>query len=361
MIINTGMMLEVLSNGVIPPGIHRVVADPAYARRALQRRAVLPPHPVDDPLAAAVVLHPETPAALRRHRGRRQARRGPLPDQPHRGRPTGGGLMPMKIVVCDDDSFMREMVESLVRSHRSRGAGDRRHHRRRRSGLIEPDDPTPSCSTCRSGYNTDFDIIDAAISVGARADRVHLERRRRGPRAVLGRPDGRRQARPRGARAGAAPPRPRRRGRRGDGAGPPPKPAQSYRRTHPHGPERRAGLLRGDQRGAGRRRLVALDVPRRRRGGRRRGRPLAPRHRIACSSCSRGRFGCSCPVAATEAVASVLDAHPVDPRGHQRLPGRLGDRAGGRARRRRVRAPQDRRASCTRSDGRLSRGAGSWG
>ena len=26
-IINTGMMLEVLSNGVIPPGIHRVVAD----------------------------------------------------------------------------------------------------------------------------------------------------------------------------------------------------------------------------------------------------------------------------------------------------------------------------------------------
>lgn len=30
-IINTGMMLEVLSNGVIPPGVHRVVADPTYA------------------------------------------------------------------------------------------------------------------------------------------------------------------------------------------------------------------------------------------------------------------------------------------------------------------------------------------
>jgi isopenicillin N synthase-like dioxygenase len=30
-IINTGMMLEVLSNGVIPPGVHRVVADPSYA------------------------------------------------------------------------------------------------------------------------------------------------------------------------------------------------------------------------------------------------------------------------------------------------------------------------------------------
>ena len=30
-IINTGMMLEVLSNGVIPPGVHRVVADPTFA------------------------------------------------------------------------------------------------------------------------------------------------------------------------------------------------------------------------------------------------------------------------------------------------------------------------------------------
>jgi isopenicillin N synthase-like dioxygenase len=30
-IINTGMMLEVLSNGVIPPGVHRVVADPSFA------------------------------------------------------------------------------------------------------------------------------------------------------------------------------------------------------------------------------------------------------------------------------------------------------------------------------------------
>jgi isopenicillin N synthase-like dioxygenase len=30
-IINTGMMLEVLSNGVIPPGVHRVVSDPSYA------------------------------------------------------------------------------------------------------------------------------------------------------------------------------------------------------------------------------------------------------------------------------------------------------------------------------------------
>ena len=29
-IINTGMMLEQLSNGLIPTGIHRVVADPAH-------------------------------------------------------------------------------------------------------------------------------------------------------------------------------------------------------------------------------------------------------------------------------------------------------------------------------------------
>ena len=88
-IINTGMMLEVLSNGVIPPGVHRVVVRPRVHGRALQRRAVLPPDAVDDPLAAALVLRPRHPAALRRHRGRRQARRGPLRDQPGRRRPKG--------------------------------------------------------------------------------------------------------------------------------------------------------------------------------------------------------------------------------------------------------------------------------
>ena len=46
-IINTGMMLERLTNGVIPTGVHRVVAAPGVRGRAVQRRAVLPPDPVD--------------------------------------------------------------------------------------------------------------------------------------------------------------------------------------------------------------------------------------------------------------------------------------------------------------------------
>ena len=64
-------------------------------------------------------------------------------------------------------AFMREMVESLVRTtgHEVVGIADTTAAA---VGLIEAGDPTPSCSTCRSGYNTDFDIIDAAISVGAR-------------------------------------------------------------------------------------------------------------------------------------------------------------------------------------------------
>ena len=50
-IVNTGMMLERLTNGVIPTGQHRVVAAPGYDGRAVQRRAVLPPDTVDAPAA----------------------------------------------------------------------------------------------------------------------------------------------------------------------------------------------------------------------------------------------------------------------------------------------------------------------
>ena len=57
MIINTGMMLERLTNGVIPTGIHRVVAAPGFTRRALQRRAVLPPDAVDVADAAGQLHH----------------------------------------------------------------------------------------------------------------------------------------------------------------------------------------------------------------------------------------------------------------------------------------------------------------
>ena len=65
-IINTGIMLERLTNGQIPIGWHRVVAAPGLRRRALQRRAVLPPAAVDDAVAGAELLHARAPAALPR-------------------------------------------------------------------------------------------------------------------------------------------------------------------------------------------------------------------------------------------------------------------------------------------------------
>jgi isopenicillin N synthase-like dioxygenase len=60
-IINTGMMLEVLSNGVIPPGVHRVVADPSFTG---ERYSVVPfchptPWTILSPLPSCCT--PETP------------------------------------------------------------------------------------------------------------------------------------------------------------------------------------------------------------------------------------------------------------------------------------------------------------
>ena len=74
----------------------------------------------------------------------------------------------MRIVVCDDDSFMREMVESLVRTtgHEVVGIADTTAAA---VGLIEAGRPDVVVLDMSLGYNTDFDIIDAAISVGARA------------------------------------------------------------------------------------------------------------------------------------------------------------------------------------------------
>jgi CheY-like chemotaxis protein len=74
----------------------------------------------------------------------------------------------MRIVVCDDDSFMREMVESLVRStgHEVMGIADTTAAA---VGLIEAGRPEAVVLDLSLGYNTDFDIVDAAISVGARA------------------------------------------------------------------------------------------------------------------------------------------------------------------------------------------------
>ena len=88
-IINTGMMLEQLSNGVIPPGIHRVVSAPGQSgdRYSVVQFCHPTPWTILSPVASCA--SPRATAALRRHPGRRPAGRGPLGDQPRRGRPPG--------------------------------------------------------------------------------------------------------------------------------------------------------------------------------------------------------------------------------------------------------------------------------
>jgi CheY-like chemotaxis protein len=74
----------------------------------------------------------------------------------------------VKIVVCDDDHFMLETVESLVRStgHDVLGIADTTPAA---VDLIETGRPDAVVLDLSLGFNTDFDIIEAAISVGARA------------------------------------------------------------------------------------------------------------------------------------------------------------------------------------------------
>ena len=147
-----------------------------------------------------------------------------------------------------------------------------------------------------------------------------------------------------GARAGAAAARSRRRRRRGRGAGSP----AAARRGPPTGPsptgaERRAGVLRGDQRGARRAtRSWGSTCPVGARGGRRRGGPAAPRHRPGAPDPPAGGAGASCPAAARKGwrrcspgsgqirvVTSECQVASVIVRD-------------GRARRRRLRPPEER-------------------
>jgi CheY-like chemotaxis protein len=74
----------------------------------------------------------------------------------------------VQIVVCDNDVFMREMVESLVRTtgHEVLGIADTTHDA---VGLIEAGHPDAVVVDLSVGYNTDFDVIAAANAVGARA------------------------------------------------------------------------------------------------------------------------------------------------------------------------------------------------
>ncbi len=77
-IINTGIMLERLTNGIIPIGWHGSSRH-RFRGGAVQRRAVLPPAPVDGAPTGAVVHHAGEPAALLGDHRRRRTRRGDLP------------------------------------------------------------------------------------------------------------------------------------------------------------------------------------------------------------------------------------------------------------------------------------------
>ena len=57
MIINTGIMLERLTNGTIPIGWHRVVAAPGYEGERYSVVQFCHPAPVDDAVAGAELLH----------------------------------------------------------------------------------------------------------------------------------------------------------------------------------------------------------------------------------------------------------------------------------------------------------------
>jgi chemotaxis response regulator CheB len=73
----------------------------------------------------------------------------------------------MRIVVCDDDALMREMVESLIGAtgHEVVGIADDTPSA---VGLVNTAKPDAVVLDLSLGFNTDFDIIDAAIGVGAR-------------------------------------------------------------------------------------------------------------------------------------------------------------------------------------------------
>ena len=81
----------------------------------------------------------------------------------------------MRVVVCDEDALMRDMVEAVVAStgHEVAGIADTTVAA---VGLIESALPDAVILDLSLGYNTDFDIIDSAIGVGARDLTEVLER-----------------------------------------------------------------------------------------------------------------------------------------------------------------------------------------
>lgn len=74
----------------------------------------------------------------------------------------------MRIVLCDEDAFMREVIESLVAStgHSVAGIADTTADA---VGLIHAARPDAVILDLALGFNSDFDIIESANDVGALA------------------------------------------------------------------------------------------------------------------------------------------------------------------------------------------------
>ncbi len=92
-IINTGIMLERLTNGRIPIGWHRVVAAPGYEGERHSVVQFCHPRPWTILSPVPELLHARAPATLQRDQRRRRPRRSAVRDQPRRGRPPRRGLI----------------------------------------------------------------------------------------------------------------------------------------------------------------------------------------------------------------------------------------------------------------------------
>jgi chemotaxis response regulator CheB len=73
----------------------------------------------------------------------------------------------VKFVLCDDDALMRSMIETIIerQGHEVVGAAD---NTAAATELIVHSRPEGVVVDLSLGYNTDFDIIDVAMAVGAR-------------------------------------------------------------------------------------------------------------------------------------------------------------------------------------------------
>ena len=91
-IINTGLMLERLTNGRVPSGHASCCCRPRTTRSTTVRGAVLPSGTMDHADPDSYVCHPRTPAQVSTHPSRRRSRRSAVANQFSRRWPTSRGL-----------------------------------------------------------------------------------------------------------------------------------------------------------------------------------------------------------------------------------------------------------------------------